>query len=199
MVQLAVVWGIYYFIHSLLAWDGMKRWVARRGFPMRFYRLAYTAVAVMGLVPMGWAYAAAPAVTWGVLPLWVKGVGAVMALAGVGVAAAGFRNYSAAEFVGWAQLRGQSGDEPLRTDGVNRYVRHPLYAGTYLLIGGWMMMFPEWRAVVAGAVTAVYLYVGSELEERRLVRQYGEAYRKYQREVPRLFPWPGTLRRRKGV
>ena len=35
----------------------------------------------------------------------------------------------------------------------------------------------------------VYILVGLYFEERDLVRQFGERYLRYQREVPRLLPW----------
>lgn len=41
------------------------------------------------------------------------------------------------------------------------------------------------------ALSAVYLIIGSVHEETRLLDRYGDAYRRYQREVPFLFPRPG--------
>jgi len=42
--------------------------------------------------------------------------------------------------------------------------------------------------------------IGSVLEERKLVREFGEEYRAYQRQVPMLVPWKWLLSRvrRKG-
>ena len=34
-----------------------------------------------------------------------------------------------------------------------------------------------------------YILVGLYFEERDLVRQFGDRYRAYQRQVPRLLPW----------
>ncbi len=35
-----------------------------------------------------------------------------------------------------------------------------------------------------------YVLLGTWLEERKLVHVHGEAYRKYQSQVPMFFPWP---------
>jgi protein-S-isoprenylcysteine O-methyltransferase Ste14 len=34
----------------------------------------------------------------------------------------------------------------------------------------------------------VYFWIGSIFEERKLVREFGDTYRDYQRRVPRLLP-----------
>ena len=36
----------------------------------------------------------------------------------------------------------------------------------------------------------VYFFIGSIFEERKLVREFGDAYRAYQQRVPRLLPRP---------
>ena len=37
----------------------------------------------------------------------------------------------------------------------------------------------------------MYFALGSRLEEGKLVEEFGEPYRRYQRRVPGLFPFPG--------
>ena len=67
-------------------------------------------------------------------------------------------------------------------------VRHPLYLGCSLLLA----FHPVQTRNSAATATAViaYFYIGTFFEERRLVRQFGEEYREYQRRVPRLLPAP---------
>ena len=43
------------------------------------------------------------------------------------------------------------------------------------------------------AALSVYLYVGTFFEERQLIAEFGPAYREYQRQVPRLFPYRGRV------
>jgi protein-S-isoprenylcysteine O-methyltransferase Ste14 len=50
------------------------------------------------------------------------------------------------------------------------------------------LFLPDSRALAWLVATVVYAYIGSWLEERKLVHHYGDAYRKYQQSVPRIFP-----------
>jgi protein-S-isoprenylcysteine O-methyltransferase Ste14 len=43
-------------------------------------------------------------------------------------------------------------------------------------------------SAVSTVMAILYFYVGSFHEESRLVTEFGDAYRRYQRCVPRLFP-----------
>lgn len=43
--------------------------------------------------------------------------------------------------------------------------------------------------IVINVVLTVYVIVGTKLEERKLVLEYGDRYIKYQREVPMLIPF----------
>jgi protein-S-isoprenylcysteine O-methyltransferase Ste14 len=40
----------------------------------------------------------------------------------------------------------------------------------------------------------LYVLVGARLEERDLVRDFGDEYRGYQNRVPMLLPWRGRAR-----
>lgn len=78
-----------------------------------------------------------------------------------------------------------STSEPLQRQGLNRWVRHPLYTGAFLILwGGVVSLFDLWTAIWG----TVYLLIGTMFEERKLLRIYGDEYQQYQKEVPRYFP-----------
>jgi len=81
--------------------------------------------------------------------------------------------------------------EPLVTDGLHEYVRHPLYCGTFLVFLG--LSGSPFGAATAFFVT-LYLLFGLYSEERKLVELYGDSYRKYQQNVPAFIPWRGRTR-----
>ncbi len=81
---------------------------------------------------------------------------------------------------------------PLIVSGMYRWVRHPQYLLGLILI--WVAPSMSVNRAALSIVFSLYLYIGTFLEESRLVAEYGELYRQYQRQVPRLFPWRGPVR-----
>ena len=57
-----------------------------------------------------------------------------------------------------------------------------------LIIYLWCQTF---RAVdiVVNIILTIYVIIGTKLEERKLVLEFGETYVKYQQEVPMLIPF----------
>ena len=91
---------------------------------------------------------------------------------------------------GWRQIHRASG--ALVTDGVYARVRHPQYAGLFLITVG---MLIQWPTIVTGATWPVLLAVYYRLarrEEREAEARYGEAYRAYRARVPMLVPRLGS-------
>ena len=76
----------------------------------------------------------------------------------------------------------------LQQTGLHKYVRHPLYFGTLLFVGGLFLLLPLLSNLIAAIVITVYVLIGIQLEEKKLFLEYGEEYRKYSGRVPKLIP-----------
>jgi len=72
--------------------------------------------------------------------------------------------------------------------GPYRYSRNPIFLGHVTIWGGWALYYGSLALVVAAAVMWILLaFVIVPYEERGLVRQLGEPYLRYQRQVGRWF------------
>jgi protein-S-isoprenylcysteine O-methyltransferase Ste14 len=46
--------------------------------------------------------------------------------------------------------------------------------------------------IIINTVLTIYVLIGTKLEEKKLVLEFGETYIKYQQEVPMLIPFTKT-------
>jgi protein-S-isoprenylcysteine O-methyltransferase Ste14 len=187
-------------VHSWLASPAVKT-TARRVFGDRhsrgWYRLLYNGFAVISLLPALALVIALPDRELYRIqpPLWYAALGAQV-LAGLGMAYSLFQ-FDALHFTGLRQWIGwlngievhsesDTSASRLVVDGLHRYVRHPLYTTSLIVL--WLVspMTVNRLAFVVGIT--IYFYIGSVFEERKLVAEFGQAYRDYQRRVPRLVP-----------
>ena len=187
----------YYALHSVLAANGVKEKLYRL-VPARYYRLGYNLLATVLLATLFYFYFRIEKT-----PIWSPNPilpypGALLALAGISWAVRAMKRYNLDEFMGLEQLR--TGQKPVHNKliirGLNGRVRHPLYFGTLLIVVGVLLIIPNDAMFSFALISTIYLIIGSRLEEEKLVAQFGEAYRKYQREVPMLVPfrWKSFLR-----
>jgi len=162
----------------------------RLGASFRFYRLFFNAVSLLALVPV-LAYSLSlegePILRW-------EGAGLVLrwalVLLGVLLFVAGGRHYSLRQFVGISQLRGAQARGLARGGGIDStgvlgLVRHPWYTAIVLLLWARDLDVP---GLVVNAVLTAYVVAGTLLEERKLVREFGDAYRDYQSRVSMFVP-----------
>jgi protein-S-isoprenylcysteine O-methyltransferase Ste14 len=93
-----------------------------------------------------------------------------------------------------AHLHGkQTPAPPFAVRGPYLWVRHPLYFFMLVLI--WATPNMSADRFLFNVLWTAWLVLGSYLEEKDLVAEYGESYRHYQATVPMLFPWRGRVKR----
>ena len=91
--------------------------------------------------------------------------------------------------VGAPELNAESRGVLLR-DGIFARVRHPRYLGASLGLAATALFANHLGTYLLLAVFLPGIYVVTVLEERELVARFGDAYREYQRRVPRFLPRP---------
>jgi len=79
----------------------------------------------------------------------------------------------------------------IRKEGLLGIIRHPLYFGVLLFI--WCQTF-RITDIVVNVVLTGYIIIGTRLEEKKLVLEFGDTYIKYQHEVPMLIPFTKAKR-----
>lgn len=192
----ALLWLSFGALHSVLAGKGAKFFFA--SILGAKYRLIYNIFTVLhiGLVmAIGKIYLATnvASFTFAGLPGMIFNVALVL---GPLIIFTSLLEYDLGRFSGTSQMRAArdneqiSDNEPLHVAGLHQYVRHPLYAGGFLLLFG--LISDEFNLTTA-VWGSLYLLIGTWFEERRLIEIYGAAYETYRRQVPAFFPWRGKV------
>jgi protein-S-isoprenylcysteine O-methyltransferase Ste14 len=178
---------IYGLVHSWLASLQAKA-LARRMFGPaagRFYRLAYNLFAVVSFLPALAILAYDAGATLYTIPWpWTLLTLAIQALAGLALLA-GVAQTGLAVFIGLAQVFDPAVDEGpfrLQTGGLYRWARHPLYTAGLVIL--WLTPVMTTHVLIFNLGLSAYVIIGAKFEERKLLRQYGQAYQGYQQRTP---------------
>jgi len=87
---------------------------------------------------------------------------------------------------GWRRIHGAHG--ALVTDGVYARMRHPQYAGLFLITIGMLIQWPTIITVATWPLLILVYYRLARREEREAERQFGDGYREYRARVPMFVP-----------
>jgi len=179
-------WGL---VHSLLASIGAKEKIQHRfgAGIMRLYRLGYNIFAVLSFLPVLWLMLVLPdrplysvPAPWSYLMLAGQGLAGLLLLVGV-------LQTDTLSFIGLRQLlEPQERPSRLVTGGLYRYVRHPLYTAGLLFI--WLTPVVSANLFILYLALTAYILIGARFEERKLRREFGEAYAEYRRKTAMLIP-----------
>jgi protein-S-isoprenylcysteine O-methyltransferase Ste14 len=186
-------WAIWCTLHSTLISVPVTEYMKRKlGDGFRFYRLFFNAFSLASLIPL-LLYSASvrqePVFRWegplGIIPY-------ILLATSIGLFIIGDRNYSLFQFLGIAQIKrggtnlSLSGYGKFVVSGIHRMIRHPWYLGGIMIVWARDLSL---STILTNLVISSYFVIGAILEERKLVREFGETYREYQKNVSMLFPY----------
>ncbi|HNP22953.1 MAG TPA: isoprenylcysteine carboxylmethyltransferase family protein [Panacibacter sp.] len=188
-VLLVLVWLIFAFTHSVFATSAVKRYMSIR-FPTFFiyYRLCYSITATIIFVCVAWFnFSFPPDLIW--LPPAAEKLAAVLcSITGVAIMVPCMTGYFY-EMSGIDVFFKRPVDGSLKVDGMNRFVRHPLYSGTFLFVAGILLWYPGWANLISFVCIVGYTLVGITYEEMKLRNAFGSQYTEYSKKVPMIIPW----------
>ena len=177
------IWGV---VHSFLASH-----LAKDLFPLKagnsdFYRLAYNIFAAISFLPVLYLMATLPDQPLYQVPApwsYLMYGGQVLAVLLLFMA---FMQTDGLSFMGIRQLFEKEKTGALVTRGLYRVVRHPLY--TFRLMYIWLSPSVSQNSLVFYIGVTLYVLIGAYFEERKLLRDFGEAYAEYKQKTPMLIP-----------
>ena len=200
---LALLWIAYCAVHSALISITVTSWFKKmfaNGY--RFYRIIFNTFSFITLIPLvmyshSARFNSNPLFAWSgywwIVRYSLVGLGIVLVLTGA-------RHYSMLQFLGINQIRvappggamTRSGD--LDDTGVLGLIRHPWYVAVFIFL--WTRDLTA-GTIIVNYVLSTYLIVGTLLEERKLVIEFGQEYQRYQERVSMFIPFKWLIGRRR--
>ncbi len=176
--------------HAVMARENFKKWWTRI-VPTSMERSTFVLITSLLLLLLAWQWQAIPQVVWDIgNPMGILVLQAIFWLGWLTVFVSSFLINHFDLFglkQAYLQLRGKE-NYPLKfkTPFLYRIVRHPMMLG--LVLAFWAMPRMSAGHLVFAAGMTVYILVGIRMEERDLLRRFGDQYRGYQRKTAMLIP-----------
>jgi protein-S-isoprenylcysteine O-methyltransferase Ste14 len=190
---LAILWIIWCALHSSMISVRTTSYLKHRlGASYRFYRLIFNLLAFVTLLPV---VLYTQSIRGPVVFRWEGYLIIVQVLllaTSIFLFFAGARHYDLLTFLGIRQIRRETASGALTangrlaTTGIHGVIRHPWYLASIMII--WARGL-DVSALITNIILTAYFIVGTVLEERKLLLEYGEAYRRYQKQVSMLVPF----------
>jgi methanethiol S-methyltransferase len=176
--------------HSVMARPAFKQWWTRI-VPTPIERSVYVLIANLSVILLMWQWQPIGAVVWDLhgpvarALMWTLFVAGWLLVPAASLMISHFDLFGTRQV--WANLRERTCDAlPFHTPMLYKIVRHPLYVG-------WIIAFWATPTMTAGhvlfaAILTAYILIAIPMEERDLVKLFGEKYEEYRRRVPALVP-----------
>jgi protein-S-isoprenylcysteine O-methyltransferase Ste14 len=177
--------------HSAMARKGFKQWWTRF-IPKSVERSTYVLLSSLVLLLLFWQWQPLPAVVWQIEDRPLAMIVTAVSHAGWLIVFASSFLINHFELFGLYQVANNYSGRPMPAPRFYvplfyKFVRHPLYLG--FIIAFWAAPVMTVGHLLFAAVTTAYILIAIQLEERDLVDQFGDDYRRYRKRVSMLVPW----------
>lgn len=198
---LTIMWSIWCLLHSLLiahtTMKAIKSWIPRY---LPFHRVAYNIFSLLtfGLM-IHYEGSLSPLLLYEFTNIAELGRIAMFSIGG-GLFIAGAKSYDLFQFAGLRQIVTQkthlalNQEKQFKKKGISALTRHPWYLAAFFVI--WFNSKTiEVHSLLTNVIFSIYLVLGTLQEERKLVREFGNDYKQYQKEVSMFFPFKWLMAR----
>jgi protein-S-isoprenylcysteine O-methyltransferase Ste14 len=193
VLYVTLLWIAWCALHSTLITTEVTDYIKKRvGEQFRFYRLFYNITSLVTLIPLMYysiSIRQAPIFRWEGYLVIVKYFLLVMSIS---LFVAGGRHYSMSQFLGIRQIktgrvnRALSEHDTFDTSGILSAIRHPWYTAGILIVWTGDISLSTF---LINIVISAYFIVGTILEERKLLLEFGARYREYRKNVSMFIPY----------
>jgi methanethiol S-methyltransferase len=190
---LSLLWALFCVIHSGMISLTVTEFLKRKlGSYYRFYRLFYNFTSFVILIPIVIYTNSTKEELFFIWQGYLLPVKYFLIALGSLLFILGSMHYSLSSFFGIAQIREQTNHNlmnetgKLDSSGILGVIRHPYYLGLFPLI--WSSNL-DVTTLIINIILSIYLIIGTLLEERKLVQEFGNEYIQYQNKVSMLIPF----------
>jgi len=198
-LYISCIWAGYCFLHSFLISIGFTKFIERR--LKNYYALYRLFYVLFSFVLLFWVIRYTSPMDNEIIIEWVSPwsvIRIILTYASLFMFFwAFFFNYDSLSFFGIRQIMnfGKTNNaDPsngIKKNGLLGIIRHPMYL--CLIVYLWCQTF-RFIDIVVNSILTVYVIIGTILEEKKLVLEFGNYYKKYQQEVPMLIPFTKKLK-----
>ena len=177
--------------HSIMARPAFKSWFTKF-IPEPLERSTFVLLASLCLILMMWQWQPIGGMIWSVKNEMVKTILLVAYIAGWAIVFISTFLINHFDLFGlrqvWLYFTGKPYTQlPFRVPLFYRFVRHPLYFG--FLIAFWSASTMTVAHLLFAVLTTGYIMTAIQLEERDLLKTFGEKYRQYKKWAPMIIPF----------
>lgn len=189
-----ILLGIFAVQHSVMARQEFKR-IWTKLVPRPIERSTYVLISSLLLFLLYWLWVPIPAAVWDVSGTSLGTLLWVMYWIGWGLVLASSFFIDHFELFGlrqvYAQFQQVEFDPPdFQAPYLYKYVRHPLMLGFFIAF--WATPRMSTGHMIFSIATSGYIVIGTLLEERDMIRRFGDRYKRYRKAVGMFFPLPSN-------